>query len=135
MNPSVEATKEFRSIVENWCDARGASKRQLYAFISKKFKRSGYWVDSRDRGVVEVSQEDIAWIKARMAEDSDAAILVNTPQYQCYDCEHQREGVPFYTMIPAVPPDPGAFLCEYCFKGLEERGFVPDDPLDPRQLP
>jgi hypothetical protein len=115
-----QSTKEFRQIVESWADARNMTKKELYRFMSTHYGRSGYWMDVRDREKIDADQG-----KDRIQD---------IEQYQCYDCEDRYPGLPFYTMIPSTVQEYGAFLCQFCFKGLEKKGFVPDQADDPRQI-
>jgi hypothetical protein len=110
------------------------TKKELYRFVAKTYGRSGYWIDARDRGVISPTEEDLNWIRELIENDPAVGKIQDVDQYQCYDCEEQYPGKPFYTMIPSTPAEPGAFLCHFCFRGLEAKGFTPDDPSDTRQI-
>ena len=129
-NPNAE----FRRSIEHWADVRGMTKKELYRHIADKYGKSGYWLDARDRGVIPATEEDLDWIRQLIQADPKVGTFKEIDQYQCYDCEEQHIGAPFYTMIPSTLAEPGAFLCQFCFKGLEKKGFVPDNPSDPRQI-
>lgn len=129
-----DATKEFRKSIEHWADVRGMTKKELYRFVSVTYGRSGYWIDSRDRGVVTPTEEDLDWIRSLIDSDPAVGKMEDVDQYQCYDCEDRYPGAPFYTMIPSTVQEYGAFLCQFCFKGLEAKGFTPDDPNDTRMI-
>jgi len=129
-----QSTKEFRQIVESWADARNMTKKELYRFMSTHYGRSGYWMDARDRGVITPTEEDLEWLREKIDADQGKDRIQDIEQYQCYDCEDRYPGLPFYTMIPSTVQEYGAFLCQFCFKGLEQKGFVPDQADDPRQI-
>ncbi len=121
-----DISEEFRKSIEHWADVRGLTKKQLYRFISSHYGKSGYWMDSRDRGVIKPTEFDLEWVQERINKDPKVAKIIDVPQYTCYDCEDVYPGKPHYTMIPARGDDPGAFLCHVCFDGLEKKGFTPD---------
>jgi len=88
----------------------------------------------RDRGVITPTEEDLEWLREKIDADQGKDRIQDIEQYQCYDCEDRYPGLPFYTMIPSTVQEYGAFLCQFCFKGLEKKGFVPDQADDPRQI-
>jgi len=119
-----ENQAEFRRIFLAWASSLGVTKRQLYKYAQDRGKTKN-WMESRQRGIVTVTHEDLDWLRQASAADTERSI--DLPYYDCYDCEERLIGKPYFTMIPAKGEDPGAFLCPACFKGLEAKGFVPDN--------
>jgi hypothetical protein len=123
---------KFLERVEGWANKLDLTKKDLYRHIGLLYARPYNWVESRQRGAVHASKEDIDWMI--WAEENDTTPSASRPvQYVCYECEESYPGLPFYTMIPAGV-EPGAYMCHVCFRGLEAEGHIPDDPNDPRQL-
>jgi hypothetical protein len=126
--------EEFRRVVDRWKDVYGYTNKELYQHVAKQYGKSGYWLDSRIREVTETTEDDLVWITEQLRSDPNYTEMTDVDQYTCYDCEESHPGLPFYTMISSTRLDPGAFLCHFCFKGLEKRGLQPDVPGDPRQI-
>jgi hypothetical protein len=117
--------EKFLSRVEGWAEKLEFTKKDLYRHIGALYGKPHNWVESRQRGAVHASKEDIEWMI--WAEKNDTTPITSRPeQYACYDCEEMLLGKPYFTMIPARGEDPGAFLCPQCFKGLEAKGYTPD---------
>jgi len=128
----TEMSERFRSEVEAWAARLGITKKQLYQVIESSYGRTVGWTEARQRGMTPVRHADLEWLLEVSIKEATEMKIIDVDQYVCYDCEESNYGKPFYTMIPKVSEDPGAFLCPNCFKGLEVDGYEPDDPNDPR---